>query len=147
MHVATTLSPQPPAIGAPMPADPDPLQAAGTHAVVCGPHALETLCTLLHAGAASVTLLRDGERPEPACADLLIAPRVASVEQAARIACHAARALRAGGAARIGIVPEAHGAILHTLRGCLRRQGFRIDALRTNADGHQLVATLTGLPA
>jgi hypothetical protein len=108
--------------------------ADGAHAVVTGPQALAAMCALLRQGAASATLLRAGERPESGCADLLIATGIATVEEAAMLAVHAARALLPGGRLLLCLPAERHGAIAAAASRALHLHGFVTAAARA-ADG------------
>ena len=140
MHITHPIQPQSrPAPGEDAGSD-DPV-ATGCCAVVCGASGIETVCDLLRAGAASVTLLRAGERPEADSADLLIAQPVAGIEAATAAVRHARRALRPGGVARLKIPRGDAGSVLRATRGALRAAGLTLRDVATDRDGIVLTAT------
>jgi hypothetical protein len=61
--------------------------------LIVGPGGLDTMCALIRKGARQVTALRHAERPEAACADLVIAPLIETPADAAGLLSCARRAL------------------------------------------------------
>jgi len=61
--------------------------------LIVGHDSLEPMCALIRRGARQVTTLRLTERPEPHCADLVLAPHIESETEAAGFLAVARRAL------------------------------------------------------
>jgi hypothetical protein len=126
-------------------ADPDTalLQLAGEvggeHALIIGPHALELMCALLRRGAAEVSLLRQGVRPEKATADLAVATEIASPEQALSAMSHARRALVASGRLILRINADPNGRLAKLVAQMLRLHGF--SAVRARRAGNRTLVT------
>jgi hypothetical protein len=122
-------------------AGPDPADAlldcagavGGEHAVILGCVSAEIMCGLLRRGAAAVTQLRRGERPEGQAADLVIVPEAGSAEAAAIAVGHARRALAPCGRVVLRIGADATGQLTLGVTRLLRLQGF--SAIRQRRDG------------
>jgi hypothetical protein len=70
-------------------------EVSGEPALIIGANAPKLKCALIRRGAAEVSLLREGVRPERATADLAVTTEIGSPEQALSAMAHARRALAA----------------------------------------------------
>jgi hypothetical protein len=125
--------------------DPDTalLQLAGEvrneHALIIGANALELMCTLIRRGAAEVSLLRPGVRPERGTADLAVATEITSQEQALSVMAHARRALTASGRLILRTTADPTGRLAKRVAEALRLQGF--SAVRARRAGDRTLVT------
>ncbi len=133
------------AVAPPSPAD-DPALALldgltdldGERALILGHGAVELMCALIRGGCEEVTELRSVDRPEPRVADLVLVPRLASLEQAAMIAGHARRALVPTGRIVLGVTGHLAAPVMRVLR----LHGFSALHRRDGAGGSVLSACL-----
>jgi hypothetical protein len=110
------------------------------HILVLGGQGPELICALLRAGAVNVTHLRAHERPEAACASLLIVPRVQSLDWLAATLPWVRRALTGQGRLIVEIDPVP--SIQTQVRRMLTLHGFTEIHFMQTAEGQALGAVL-----
>ncbi len=111
----------------------------GEHALLIGPHALELMCALIRKGAAEVSLLRQGVRPERATADLAVATEIGNPDQALSALTHARRALTASGRLILRTAADPTGRLAKLVAQMLRLHGF--SAVRATRAGDRTLVT------
>jgi hypothetical protein len=109
------------------------------HALIIGPNALELMCGLIRRGAAEVSLLRYGVRPERASVDLAVATEIGSPEQALPVVAHARRALTASGRLIVRTTADSTGRLAKLVAQMLRLNGF--SAVRARRAGDRTLVT------
>jgi hypothetical protein len=113
----------------------------GEHVLIMGANALEAMCAIQRKGAAKVTLLRQGTRPEQHTADLVIAAAVASLEHAASALVHATRALRESGRVILQMAADPNGRLARSVAEMLRLRGFSGVRVQPTSEGTLVVGT------
>jgi hypothetical protein len=145
-YAASALRHVPPStISQPLESDVDPLDWIGpvnteAHIVVLGGSGAELMCALVRAGAARVTHLRSHERPETGDADVVIVPRVPSLDWLATALPRIRRALVANGGVVLHGGTEFNFAV--QCRRMLTLHGFTGIRVDRTADSHTVRATL-----
>ncbi|MBW4093327.1 MAG: hypothetical protein HIU82_19840 [Proteobacteria bacterium] len=121
----------PPSAAAGMPGtDPDAAlvkvlgDVTDAHILILGPGALELICVLIRTGCGAITELRQHERPEPRMADIVILPKVGSLDAAATTIGHARRALVPTGRILVRIAADPAGRLVPAIVRMLRVHGF-----------------------
>ena len=114
-------------------------EVRGEHALIIGPNALELMCAMIRRGAAEVSLLRQGVRPERATVDLAVATEIASPEQALSAMTQARRALVASGRLILRTNADPTGRLAKLVAQMLRLQGF--SAVRARGAGDRTLVT------
>ena len=121
--------PRNPAAGMPG-ADPDAALVAvlgdvtDEHILILGHGALDLMCVLIRAGCGAITELRQHERPEPRIADIVILPKVGSLDAAATTIGHARRALVPTGRILVRPAADTAGRLAPAIVRTLRIHGF-----------------------
>src|SRR5271166_4455270 len=114
-------------------------QVAGDRALVLGRGALDVMRALRRAGAIEVTELCRNDRPEPASADLVVVPDLATADLAPGIVGHARRALAATGRIVLCCPIDPSGRLAQSVNCVLRLYGFSV--LRQRRIGMQTLLT------
>jgi hypothetical protein len=97
------------------------------------------MCALIRRGAAEVSLLRQGVRPERATADLAVATEIDTPEQALSALTHARRALAASGRLILRLTADPTGRLAKLVARMLRLHGFA--AVRATRAGDRTLVT------
>jgi hypothetical protein len=108
------------------------------HILVLGGQGPELMCALLCAGATNVTHLRAHERPETNSANLVIVPRMPSVDWLATALPSIRRALTADG--RLVVYTGNHPTTLTQIRRMLTLHGLSAIHTRATSDGQMINA-------
>jgi len=102
---------------------------AGAHALVVAERGSELLCSLIRRGCLAATSLRLAAKPEAGIYDLVVAPRVTSIDCPDRLVNQAARALVPTGRFIARVIDDRVGHVSVMLAHSLRLHGFT--AVRT----------------
>jgi hypothetical protein len=111
-------------------------EIAGTNAIVLG-HDVEIMCELIRRGCRSVTELRQNDRPEHDCADLVIVASVGTADGAVTAIAHARRGLRPCGRIVVRTVKNLPKWLCLAIERTLRLHGF--NAIRVRQGMHRAI--------
>jgi hypothetical protein len=114
----------------------------GEHVLVLGAGGLDTMCALLRRGCAAVAELRLGRKPEAQSAEMIVAPRIASLAQARQALEQARRALLPTGRVVLRLASDVGDPLALAAARLLKREGFCMLRLRECGGNAVLTAEL-----